>query len=174
MVTIFKAPESLLVAVVIPVLVGIMLFIERQYRQQARELEVRPETVIGPPRRRERVVIPVPGINRAVVQAVNFGRTISEDVVVVHVTDDVESAETLRARFEHQMPGVSMVIVESPFRSLIRPFVTYLDVITTDPEMITIVVLPEYVARHWWDRLLYNQVTNGLKRALLGLSLIHI
>jgi hypothetical protein len=167
-VTVFKAPESLLVAVVIPILVGIMLFIERQYRQQAKELEVRPETVIGPPHRKERVVIPVPGINRAVVQAVNFGRTISEDVMVVHVTDDVESAEALRARFEHQMPGVSMVIVESPFRSLIRPFVTYLDVITTDPEMITIVVLPEYVARHWWDRLLYNQVTNGLKRALLG------
>jgi hypothetical protein len=167
-VTIFKAPESLLVAIVIPILVGIMLFIERQYRQQAKELEVRPEVVIGPPSRRERVVIPVPGINRAVVQAVNFGRTISDDVVVVHVTDDVESAEALRQRFEHQMPGVSVVIVESPFRSLIRPFVTYLDVITTDPEMITIVVLPEYVARHWWDRLLYNQVTSGLKRALLG------
>ncbi|MET1232736.1 MAG: DNA-binding protein, partial [Candidatus Limnocylindrales bacterium] len=88
--------------------------------------------------------------------------------LVVHVTDDVEAAEALRSRFEQQMPGVSVVLVESPFRSLIRPFVTYLDVITTDPEMITIVVLPEYVARHWWDRLLYNQVTNGLKRALLG------
>ncbi len=164
----FKAPESLLVAVIIPTLVGIMLFIERQYHQQALELEVRPEKIIGPPRRRERVVIPVPGLNRAVVQAVNFGRTISEDVLVVHVTDDVDAAEAIRKRFERQMPGVSVVIVESPFRSLIRPFVTYLDVTATDPEMITIVVLPEYVARHWWDRLLYNQVTSGLKRALLG------
>ena len=164
----FKAPESLLVAVIIPVLVGIMLFIERQYQEQAKELEVRTDTVIGPPRRRERVVVPVPGINRAVVQAVNFGRTISEDVLVVHVTDDLEAAEVVRTRFERQMPGVSVVIVESPFRSLIRPFVTYLDVTTIDPEMITIVVLPEYVARHWWDRLLYNQITSGLKRALLG------
>ncbi|MET1231836.1 MAG: APC family permease, partial [Candidatus Limnocylindrales bacterium] len=99
-VTIFKAPESLLVVVIIPVLVGIMLFIERQYREQAKELEVRPEAVIGPPWRRERVVIPVPGINRAVVQAVNFGRSVSEDVLVVHVTDDVEAAEVLRSRFE--------------------------------------------------------------------------
>jgi hypothetical protein len=129
---------------------------------------VRPGVVIGPPRRKERVVIPIPGMTRAVVQAVNFGRTISEDVLVVHVTDDVGAAEALRERFERQMPGVPMVIVESPFRSLIRPFVTYLDVTTTDPEIVTIVVLPEYVARHWWDRLLYNQVTNSLKRALLG------
>jgi hypothetical protein len=167
-VTVFKAPESLLVAVIIPVLVGVMLFIERQYAQQERELQVRPGVVIGPPHRKERVVIPIPGMTRAVVQAVNFGRTISEDVLVVHVTDDVEAAEALRERFERQMPGVPMVIVESPFRALIRPFVTYLDVTTTDPEMVTIVVLPEYVARHWWDRLLYNQVTNSLKRALLG------
>ena len=129
---------------------------------------MRPEVVIGPPRRKERVVIPIPGMTRAVVQAVNFGRTISEDVLVVHVTDDVEAAEALRERFERQMPGVPLVIVESPYRSLIRPFVTYLDVTTTDPEMVTIVVLPEYVARHWWERLLYNQVANSLKRALLG------
>ncbi len=167
-VTVFKAPESLLVVVIIPILVGLMLFIERQYAQQARELEVRADAVIGPPHRRERVVIPVQAMNRAVVQAVNFGRTISKDVLVVHVTDDVAAAETLRERFERQMPGVPMVIVESPYRSLIRPFVTYLDVTTTDPELVTIVVLPEYVARHWWDRVLYNQVTNSLKRALLG------
>jgi amino acid transporter len=167
-VTVAKAPESLLVAIIIPILVAMMLFISRQYQRTARELEVRPDVVIGPPRRKERVVVPVPGMTRAVVQAVNFGRSISDDVLVVHVTDDVEAAEALRARFEHQMPGVSVVIVESPYRSLIQPFVTYLDVTTTDPDLITIVVLPEYVAKHWWERLLYNQITNGLKRALLG------
>jgi hypothetical protein len=164
-----KAPESLLVAIIIPILVGLMLFIHREYRAQARELEVRPEIVVGPPHRRERVVIPVPALTRAVVQAVNFGRSISDDVICVHVTDDAEAGERLRERFERQMPGVPFVIVESPFRSLVRPFVAYLDVTgTKDPEAITLVVLPEYVPRHWWDRILYNQVTNQLKRALLG------
>jgi amino acid transporter len=167
-VTVAKAPESLLVAIIIPILVAMMLFINRQYRQTARQLEVRPDVVIGPPRRKERVVVPVPGLSRAVVQAVNFGRSISDDVLIVHVTDDVEAAEDLRTRFERQIPGVPVVIVESPYRSLIMPFVTYLDVTTSDPEMVTIVILPEYVAVHWWERLLYNQITNGLKRALLG------
>ena len=51
-----------------------MLFINRQYRNSTRELEVRPDQVIGPPHRQERVVVPVPGLTRAVVQAVNFGR----------------------------------------------------------------------------------------------------
>lgn len=164
-----KAPESLLVAVVIPFLVGLMLLIRRDYDAQGRELEVRPDAVIGPPHRRERVVIPVPALTRSVVQAVNFGRSISNNVICVYVTDDAEAGERLRERFERQVPGVPFVIVESPYRSMIQPFVAYLDVTgAKDPEMITLVVLPEYVPRHWWDRILYNQLTNRLKRALLG------
>ena len=163
-----KAPSSLLVAVIIPLLVAMMLFIHRQYHSQGRELEVRPSAVIGPPRRAERVVIPVPGLTRAVVQAVNFGRAISSEVLCVHVTDDIEAGEALRARFERQLPGVPFVIVESPLRALVQPFVAYLDVTSKDPEMITIVVLPEYVGRHWWDRILYNQLAASLRRALVG------
>src|SRR3954453_2887074 len=74
-----KAPASLLVAVIIPILVGVMLFIYRQYARSSDELMVRPDQIIGPPHRHERVIVPVPGLNRAVVQAVNFGRAISDD-----------------------------------------------------------------------------------------------
>jgi amino acid transporter len=163
-----KAPNSLLVAVIISLLVLMMLFINRQYAHAARELAVRPDLVIGPPRRQERAIIPVPALTRAVVQAVNFGRAITDDVQMVHVTDDVEEGERLRAQMEKQLPGVPFVIVESPFRSLVRPFVTYLDVTTRDPEAITLVIIPEYVARHWWERILYNQTANRLRAELLG------
>jgi hypothetical protein len=167
-VLIAKAPQSLLVAVIIPALVAMMLFIQRQYRNSGKELEVKPDLVFHEPHRHERVVIPVPGLTRAVVQAVQFGRSIADDVQVVHVTDDVADGERLRARFEGQLPGVPFVIVESPYRSLVRPFVTYLDVTSKDPQTVTLVIIPEYVARHWWERLLYNQVANRLRAALLG------
>ena len=76
-------------------------------------------------------------------------------------------------RWERQLPGVPLVIVESPYRALVGPVVTYLDVLDRawppDKEApTTIVVLPEYVARHWWDRLLYNQAAKRLKAALVG------
>ncbi len=167
-VTAAKAPQSLLVAVMVPILVGVMLFIRREYANQARELAVRPEAVVGAPHRQERVVVPVPGLTRAVVQAVNFGRSMSDNVVAVHVTDDVPAGEALRASFARQLPGVPFVIVETPYRALVEPFVSYLDATTIDATAMTIVVLPEYVARRWWDQLLYNQVTNRLKRALIG------
>jgi hypothetical protein len=103
-----------------------------------------------------------------VVQAVQFGRSLSDDVQMVHITDDVEAAEDLRARVEQALPGVPFVIVESPFRGLVQPFVTYLDVTLRDRDSITLVIIPEYVARHWWERILYNQTANAMRKALLG------
>jgi amino acid transporter len=162
-----------LVILLIPILVAIMLFIRREYDAQERELHVRDEIIVEGPHREQRVVIPVNGINRAVVQAVNFGRTMSPDLRAVFVTDDREVGEALRLRWERQVPGVPLVIVESPYRAVISPILAYLDVLDQawppDKEApITIVVLPEYVARHWWDRLLYNQTAKRLKEAILG------
>ena len=168
-VTLAKAPTSFAVLALIPLLVGLMLFINREYREVRRELTLRDDQVIGPPSKREVVMVPVPGLTRAVVQAVNFGRSIADDVRAVHVTDDMDEAQQLRERWERQLPGVPLVVVESPYRSLTLPFLAYLDVMAPHaPDLITIVVLPEYVPRHWWDRLLYNQNSNRLRRALLG------
>jgi hypothetical protein len=87
---------------------------------------------------------------------------------VVHVTEDLEQGEALRADFERQFPGVPFVIVESPYRALVQPFVTYLDVTFRDRDTMSSVVIPEYVARHWWERVLYNQTARRLRSALLG------
>src|SRR5947208_2486358 len=172
-VTAAKAPPSLLVLVLIPVLVSIMLLIHGEYEAQTRELHVREDAILPGPHREQRVIIPVNGINRAVVQAVNFGRTIATDVRAIFVTEDTEEGDRLRHRWERQLPNVPLVIVESPYRALVGPVVAYLDVLdaTWPPGKelpINIVVLPEFVARHWWERLLYNQSARRLKAALIG------
>ncbi len=172
-VAIAKAPTSFIVLVLMAILFAVMTFIRRQYDGQAAELEVRPDIVFERPHREQRVVVPVNGINRAVVQAITFARTLAADVRAVYVTDDPADGEALRQQWERQIRGVPLVIVESPYRAIISPVIAYLDVLDKawppDKEApITIVVLPEYVARHWWDRLLYNQTARRLKRALLG------
>jgi amino acid transporter len=162
-----------MVLVLIPILVGMMAFIRHQYDLQETELRVRETGLLPGPHREQRVIIPVNGINRAVVQAVNFGRALARDLRAVYVTDDLEAADALRARWEEQLPDVPLVIVESPYRAVISPVVAYLDILDQawDPDKeapLTIVVLPEYVARHWWDRMLYNQTAKRLKSALVG------
>jgi hypothetical protein len=172
-VTVAKAPQSLIVIALIPLLVGLMNFIHHQYANQEEELKVRDDYVLGMPHREQRVVIPVNGINRAVVQAVTFGRTLASDVRAVFITEDPEAGDAIRKKWERQVPGVPLVIVESPYRALVGPLTAYLDVLDLawPPDKdapVTIVVLPEYVARHWWDRLLYNQSAKRLKSALVG------
>jgi len=172
-VTIAKAPQSLIVLALIPVLVGLMTFIHRQYSGQEAELAVRDDYVMTAAHREQRVVIPVNGINRAVIQAVVFGRTLASDVRAVYITEDPDAGDELRRKWNRQVPGIPLVVVESPYRALVGPLNAYLDVLDLawppdKPAPVTIIVLPEFVARHWWDRLLYNQSAKRLKSALVG------
>jgi hypothetical protein len=162
-----------LVVILVPVLVAMMLFIKQQYTRSRLELAVAPDLVVRPPHREQRVVVPIPGLNRAVVQAINVGRAISEDIRAVYISDDPASAALLRADFERQIPGVPLVVVESPYRTLSGPLLAYLELLDAawppdKREPITFVVVPEYVARSWWERILYNQASKRLRRVLLG------
>ena len=162
-----------LVVILVPLLVAMMLFINRQYARSKKELAVRPDLIVGPPIREERVVVPIPGLDRATVQAIKVGRSIDEDVRAVFISDDPERAAAVRRDFERQVPGVPLVVVESPYRALAGPLLAYLDVLDMawppdKPEPITFVVIPEYVAKSWWERLLYNQSAKRLRSLLLG------
>jgi amino acid transporter len=162
-----------LVVILVPLLVGMMWFIHRQYAASARELAVRPDLVVRDLNREERVVVPIPGVNRAVIQAINVARSIDDDVRAVFISDDPEHAASVRADFERQIPGVPLVVVESPYRALAGPLLAYLDVLDAawppdKTEPITFVVIPEYVARSWWERILYNQAAKRLRTVLLG------
>ena len=68
---------------------------------------------------------------------------------------------------------MKLVVVESPYRALAGPLLAYLDVLDMawppdKPEPITFVVIPEYVAKSWWERLLYHQSAKRLRSMLLG------
>jgi amino acid transporter len=173
-ITLAKVPNGAWLApILIPGIVLVMVWVNRQYRNQEAELHVSPDAEISRPRRARRIVVPVNGVNRAVVQAVNVGRAIGDDIRAVHVTDDPDAGEALRERWVRQLPDVPFVVVESPYRTLIGPFTAYLDVLdrTWPPDRelpTTVVVLPEYVGRHWWDRLLYNQAARRLRSTLAG------
>lgn len=87
------------------------------------------------------------------------------------MTDDLEAGERLRARFLRQLPGVPLVIVESPFRSLVQPLVRYLeDAAQRGGDDLVVVLLPEYLPRHWWERFHYNENGRCIRRELLGRS----
>jgi amino acid transporter len=61
-----------------------------------------------------------------------------------------------------------LVVIDSPYRTLIAPLLAYIDALRAEqPETTVTVVLPEFVAAHWWEFLLHNQTAQRLKWALL-------
>ena len=157
------------IIIVVPLLVVAMLGVKRIYATETHELEVRPEIVLPMPDRPRRVVVAAPGLTRAVVRAIQVGRSLSPDVSVVHVTSDIHDGERVRDRIQRAVPGIDVVIVESPYRSLVRPFVRYLEVLDEDdPGKVTLVLIPELVPRHVWERVLFNQNGKRIAAALVG------
>ncbi len=158
-----------IVIVIVPVLVVLMLLVRREYASAEQELFVHPEARIAAPRRRQRVVVPLTDMRRDAIQAIKFGLTMSDDVIAVHVSDDPGQAEELRRRFERQVSGVQLRILESPYRELVQPLIRYLEMLAArDPETVTIVLVPERIIHHWWERFLYNQNAHRIRDALTG------
>lgn len=154
---------------ILPVLVFAFLQVRIHYREVADELTMRglpPSLRPEPP---PRVVIPVSGVHRAMVDAVNFARSISNDVTAVYIELEPGAGEKMRAIWEKWWPDVPMVVIPSPYRSIVGPLIKYLD--ETDEQhndgRLAAIILPEFIPSHWWQNLLHNQTAWLLKAALL-------
>ncbi len=162
-----------MVLLLIPILIAMMLFISHQYSSASRQLEMGPGTPMPRAHRHNRAVVPISGVDRSVVQAINVALTITKDIRAVYISDDPATSDRVRERWARLAPEVPLVLVESPYRALVAPLVAYLDVLDrswpTDLEKpVTFVLIPEYVARRWWERMLYNQAAKQLRATLLG------
>jgi amino acid transporter len=163
------AEGAWLVILLIPLLIGIFWGIHRHY--QVLERARRAETPLHAEDVVIRAVVPVVDLGVTARQALAFARAMAPDndhVVAVHVSDDLPAADNLRRQWEDWAPGIELIIVESPFRSLDGPLLAYIDALKdTSPNDTLTVVLPEYVPSHWWENLLHNQTALRLKAALL-------
>jgi amino acid transporter len=160
------AEGAWIIILMIPVLVGIFEITRRHYDHVAAELTLRgwePE-----PAGRHVVIVPIGGLQRAVVKALRYARTLSPDVRAVYVELDPTATEGLRRQWAEWGQGVELVVLESPFRSLMEPLLDYVeDLQETEPAAYVTVILPEFVPRRLWQHLLHNQHALLIKGALL-------
>jgi len=153
----------------IPLFVTLFFSIRAHYRAVAAELSLRgmpPSLRPSPP---TRVVIPISGVHRALVEAMNFAQSIAKDITAVYVELEPGAGERVREVWQDWWPDVPMVIVPSPYRSIVGPLLDFLDETDrqhNDGQMAT-VVLPEFIPAGWWQGLLHNQTALLLKAALL-------
>jgi amino acid transporter len=153
----------------IPLIVFVFLRVFAHYKRVGIELSLRGLPPSLKPVETTRVVIPISGIHRGMVDAVNFARSISGNVTAVYVELEQGAGEKTRLEWEAWWPDVPFVVVPSPYRSIIDPLLQFLD--DTDLQhndgQLAAVVLPEFIPGKWWQSLLHNQTAWLIKAALL-------
>jgi amino acid transporter len=155
------------VLALIPVLVLIFKSINQHYRNVAEQLSLTTAARPSPVRRITAVVL-VSGIHKGVLPALQLARSLAPDnVTAVIVNLDQEHTDKIRARWCDWGCDVPLVVLESPYRSLISPLLKYIDEVDGryhDDELL--VIMPEFVPARWWEHLLHNQTGLLLRTAL--------
>jgi len=160
-----------LVIVLIPVIIAMFMAVNRHYERVAVEVSEL-DDVLHPMPYKHTFIVPVSSLNAVTRTALNYARSLNENVFAVHIVEgeDLEEAEQFTAKWRELLPGtdINLVIIESPYRSLIGPLLSYIDALDTQsPDDTVTVVLPEFLPSKPWEYLLHNQSALRLKAALL-------
>ena len=161
-----------IVVLLIPLLVLMFIGISKHYQRFERE-----RTTDIPFKAKDiqhRFIVPIDHLDRAAVQSLSYARSLTPNVTAVHVVADEGEAQHIKedwAKLVARIPEndeTHLLIIESPYRSLLRPLLAYIDTVHERHASDTLtVILPEFVVAHWWETLLHNQIALRLKAALL-------
>jgi hypothetical protein len=155
-----------IIFLLIPLNVLFCRMTRQHYDGVAEQLTLRGWESRGP--RHNTVLVPVSGLQRAVVEALDYAKTLSADVRAIYVNVDPRATLQLREGWQHWGNAVPLVVLESPYRSLMEPLLEYIEqVLQARPDGYITVVLPEFVPARWWHHLFHNQRALLIKGALL-------
>jgi len=155
-----------IVVVLIGFFILTFLAIRHHYDDVARQLSL--EGYEGPPPISHSVLVLVGDLHRGVAEALQYAKTLSPEAKAVYVELDPERTRRLEERWVKHGLGVPLIVLTSPYRSLLGPFLGYIDhLVQRDGRHIVTIVLPEFIPARWWQHLLHNQTALLIKGALL-------
>jgi len=157
-----------IVLLLIPLLVLIFHKIHRHYITLGDQLRLTDENFEEPKPVKSTCILLTSSIHKGILPALEYARTLSHDCRALFIEIDPVETAMIRERWDKFGLGVPLVILESPYRSVIGPVLKYLEEVKKErPDYVVTVVLPEFVPKQWWHKLLHNQSGLFLKIALM-------
>jgi hypothetical protein len=157
-----------MVVLLIPCLVLIFLAVRRHYDDVAGQLSLEGVDQHELPPARHHVLLLVGDVHRGVLAAIRYARALSSNARAIYIETDPESRRRLEDRWTKWAAGMRVVVLRSPYRSVVGPLLEYLDSLQREtPDTLVTLVLPEFLPARWWQQLLHNQTALLIKGALL-------
>ena len=152
----------------IPFFVIIFYKIHHHYKHMANQLSLdnpRGNSII----KRNRVIMPISGVHNGTLAGLNFAKTLSDDITVVHISIDPVETSKVKSKWEIWGEGYRLVILDSPYRLFLEPLLEYVDKISMilSPNEIITLVVPQFIPKHWWVNILHMRTAETLRKAFL-------
>jgi amino acid transporter len=155
-----------IVVLLIPTLVAVFAIVRRHYEEVAVQLSL--DAFAPPPPMTNTVLVLVGDIHRGVIKAIQYAKTLSPNAKAVFVETDPERTRRLEEKWGRYGMGVPLIVLTSPYRSLLGPLSRYVDQIQNQGENhVVTIVLPEFIPARWWQLGLHNQTAFLIKGAML-------
>lgn len=162
-----------LVILAIPLVVALFLGIRSHYQYVAERLsisEIPARSYIPRPKSEvtnHPAVVVVGNLNRGTVEALDYARSIADEIVALHVDIGSTDRDKLQQRWQELEPDIPLVILDSPYRSVVSPIVDFIGKFEAQhPGVLSTIIIPAFVTRNWWENILHNQTTIFLKASL--------
>ena len=157
-----------IVIVLIPLFIMMFRGIRSHYKAVSEQITLDRRGARPPMPRRNIVVLPISGVNRAVVRAVDYARSRPGEVRAVLVDLDPEETAKIEIQWAQWGCGVNLIALPSPYRSVLGSLLDYIEeILEKEPDTWVTVVIPEILPARWWQNILHNQRALMLKAALL-------
>ena len=158
-----------IIVLLLPAIVMSFFAVHRHYVSLALDLSLE-HYGQPPPSKRHRVILPVSAIHQGTLEALDYATSLSRDVTVVHVSIDPAQTEKLKHKWSWWGKGVRLVVIESPYRTFLEPFLEYVNELSDllQPNERLTIVVPQFVPKHWWHNALHTQTAFWLRFVLLG------
>jgi hypothetical protein len=156
-----------IVVLLIPSLVVVFLVVHRHYDTVAAQLSL--EGLAPPPPLEGTILVLVGDLHRGVVRALQYAQSLSPNAKAVYVETDPERTRRLEERWTKWGMGTPLIVLNSPYRSLLGPLMEYIDQLQRQrgQHHVVTIVLPEFIPAKWWQQLLHNQTALLIKGQLL-------
>jgi amino acid transporter len=157
-----------IVVVLLPAFALLLLRIHGHYQRIAQSLSLEAYTSANRPHNPV-VIIPISGVHRGVLKALEFARSLSPDVTAVYVETSSAEGKKVREKWEQWGDGIRLISLDSPYRSTAGPLLEYLNQVRDERQRddVITVVLPQFIPAHWWENLLHGQTAWLIRLALL-------
>jgi amino acid transporter len=163
---------AFIVAILIPIIILVQMRVKAHYDRVACRLSISQLNLKKVDLRKKFnhiVIVPIASLNKATIHALQYAQSISNDVIALNISTDMEAMEKLKQRWSELDTDILLVAKYSPFRAVVTPLLQYISLIAdaaNEDEKITVIV-PEFVTHERFGEVLHNHTSFFIRETLL-------